>query len=305
MMEKLEFRANRFVGSWQPTTAGELLLHFLAINVAALRDIGFSRMDGIAGITRGSPFGQFIDNCVVLHCFGRLLQVSKHLRNINENAVDARAAIEKFAINSLNISRGSALNFDELPTIALEAAEASSEASRRIKSSVKSAVLKRYNGTYACYSCDGPLAIDAQQTLLDGSSSRPNPLYLDFDHLWPHSLGGSSVEENLLPSCQFCNRSKSDNASWEWVPLQALLPETMLDSPHLESKLLGKAEKIALHMRAAFEYSRTNGTTLKDAYIAIGPRLPNVMIVDPSDTPDFFNLRVHDEDRSGISWRVA
>jgi hypothetical protein len=305
MMETIELPTNRFVGSWRPTTAGELLLHFLATNVVALRDIGFSRMDGIAGITRASPFAQFIDNCVVLHCFGRLLQVSKHLRNINENAVDARTAIEKFAINSLNISRGSALNFDELPTIALEAAEASSEASRRIKSSVKSTVLNRYNGTYACYSCDGPLAIDAPQTLPGGCNPRPNPQYLDFDHLWPHSLGGSSVEENLLPSCQFCNKAKGDNASWEWVPLQALLPETVLDTLHLESKLLTKAEKIALHMRAAFEYARTNGATLKDAYIAIGPRLPNVTLVDPSDTPDFFNLRVHDEDRSGISWRMA
>lgn len=49
-------------------------------------------------------------------------------------------------------------------------------------------------------------------------------------------------------------------------------------------------------------YARKHGTTLKDALRTIGPREAKVMIVDVDDTPDFFNLRVHDVRRTGIQW---
>lgn len=49
-------------------------------------------------------------------------------------------------------------------------------------------------------------------------------------------------------------------------------------------------------------YARKHGTTLKDALRTIGPREAKVIIVDVDDTPDFFNLRVHDVLRTGIQW---
>ena len=291
------------MGNWKALTAGERLLHFLATKVDGLRDMEFSKVTAASEITRGPAFGRFVDNCLILHCFGRLLQVAKYYRSRLE-AAEALAAVESYLVEYLNISRGSCMGFKQLSPLALEAAAASSEANRRIKPAVRQEVLKPYRGVVTCYSCNGDLDVEAQKTVVVGEKETDNRLYLDLDHLWPHSYGGDSVAENLLPCCVFCNRAKGDSASWEWVALQALLPEASFEITHLDDKHTSRGEKIALHMRAAFEYARTNGTTLKDAYKSIGPRQPQVMLVDSSDTPDFFNLRVHDHAGSGISWRA-
>ena len=57
-------------------------------------------------------------------------------------------------------------------------------------------------------------------------------------------------------------------------------------------------------MRAAMLYARSQGTTLKDALRTIGPRESSVMVIDAEDTPDFFNLMVHDSGRTGIQWEA-
>jgi hypothetical protein len=292
-----------FIGDWKPVTAGERLLHFLATKVDGLRDMEFSKASAASEITRRAAFGRFVDNCLILHCFGRLLQVAKYYRARLE-AVEARAAVENYLVDYLNISRGSCVNFNQLPTLALEAAAACSEATRGIKPTVRQEILRPYRGVVTCYSCNGKLDPEAARTVTTDGKEADNKYYLDLDHLWPHSYGGDSIAENLLPCCLFCNREKGNSVSWEWVPLQALFPEASFDAPQLDDKRTTRAEKIALHMRAAFEYARTNGTTLKDAYKSIGAREPQVSLVDGADTPDFFNLRVHDQTGTGISWRA-
>ena len=46
-------------------------------------------------------------------------------------------------------------------------------------------------------------------------------------------------------------------------------------------------------------YAHKNGSTLRDALLAIGPREPPVRI-DPDQGYDFFNLRVHDDIRTSV-----
>lgn len=297
---------SKFTERWLAVTAGERLVHFLANNVAGLRQMNLGALEDLSGVPRGSVFGDFLQGCLVLHCFGRLIQVAKYFRTVYLDAPDgARSRIEQFAAETLDISGGSCANFDQLAILALDAAERSARSSSTPSRSEKRRVLERCHSIFRCYSCDGVLdpgasetrlAIDAQGT----SKEEHDPAYLTYDHLWPHSLGGDSIEGNLLPACQFCNVAKQHTASWEWTRVQAFLPETELGKDELESKHLTRETKTALHMRAALEYARRNGTTLKEAYLAIGPRPEKITIVDPADTPDFFNLRGHDLARVGM-----
>ncbi|MFZ2998549.1 MULTISPECIES: hypothetical protein [unclassified Sphingobium] len=48
-------------------------------------------------------------------------------------------------------------------------------------------------------------------------------------------------------------------------------------------------------------YAQVNGSSLKDALLAIGPREAPVRI-DADQGYDFFNLRVHDVDRTSVNW---
>lgn len=286
-----------FTGLWKPATAGERLVHFLANNVTDLQTMDLRAMSILAGVTRGPNFGHFLQGCLVLHCFGRLLQVSKHFRTTHlDDASAALLSIETFAIDRLSISRGTCKNFEQLSMLSLEAAEKSAKASATPNNREKFKVRELCHGVYRCYSCDRELSATA---------SREDASFLSYDHVWPHSFGGDSIEVNLLPSCQDCNTAKQHTISWEWGLVQSILPQTELGEAELHSLRLSRASKIALHMRAAMDYARMHGTTLKDGFLSVGPRLADrIIVADPDDTPDFFNLRVHDTTRTDVLWEA-
>lgn len=53
-------------------------------------------------------------------------------------------------------------------------------------------------GLHACIYCGAPFA--------------------EIDHVEPIALGGKTTLQNLVPSCEFCNRSKSSKLLVDWLP---------------------------------------------------------------------------------------
>ena len=203
----------------------------------------------------------------------------------------------------LGIAKSTCSSFSDLAPLAFLAAQAASEASKTPNAHEKRKVLGDCRRKFNCYSCGGELDPQAlSQVSVENGKLIPNPQYLEYEHLWPHSFGGDSIAENLLPSCPYCNRAKANVASWEWMPVQSVIPEFLARSPTLSGPKASKQVKIGLHIRAATACARLNGTTLKNAYIAIGPRLNDIHVVDTSDTADFFNLRVHNPEETGMLW---
>ena len=47
-------------------------------------------------------------------------------------------------------------------------------------------------------------------------------LYEHLDHYYPLSKGGGHIKENLVPSCEHCNRTKGNKTPEEWKEFQAL-----------------------------------------------------------------------------------
>ena len=294
--------AQRLVGNWKATTDGEKLFHFLVKNVGEFGALDHLHSDSVLDVIRGREFMRFTEGAIVLHCFGRLLQAAKWYRSeYNDDPERACKAIESFAINTLGIAKATCFSFSELAPLALDAAKAASKSSKTPNSSEKRKVLKDCKKQFNCYSCGielDPLA----ENIISDKTGKPiqNPCYLEHEHLWPHTYGGNSIAENLLPSCPYCNRAKASTASWEWIPVQSIFPNFAGKSESIVSEDHNSQLKIGLHMKVVIAYARRNGATLKNAYRSIGPRLPKIHLVDTNDTADFFNLRVHDFDETGI-----
>lgn len=302
------------IGKWRPSTDGEKLFHFLAKNVAEFNGLNHLLHADFLGVMRGRDFARFTQGTIVLHCFGRIFQAAKWYRD--ENLDDPMRAVEKlneFVIDVLGIARSTCVDFDNLAPFGIAAAKASSASSKTPNKAVKAEVLAACNNQFNCYSCGIVLDPSTRNEVIDPITNLPkvdpktgklldNPNYLDLEHLWPHSFGGNSVSENLLPACIFCNREKKNIVSWEWAHVQAALPKFQQGAIYLEGVEATKNLKIGLHIRAAIAYAVKNGTTLKDAYGFVGPRTKEIFMIDQNDTPDFFNLRVHDSQQTGIHW---
>lgn len=287
--------ADEFMGKWKPATSGERLLEFLATKVSILQ-IQSDVLDGVLGdLPRARSFSHFFQGAVILHSFARLIQAGKHFRSMSmDSPAEAAANIRGFATDRLNIDRASCPQFDQLVPLVLSAAENSSDqnaATRKYRDSI----VKEFSGALFCYSCGK----DLDYRITDQQHDR----YMDIEHVWPHSLGGDTVLDNLLPVCRVCNRERQHLASWEWALVQAPVLGS-LGKELLESGQLGRKEKIALHARAAVTYAKSYRCTLKEAYKSIGHRLPmgRVKVIDVHDTPDFFNLYAHDVDRWSVGW---
>jgi hypothetical protein len=111
------------------------------------------------------------------------------------------------------------------------------------------------------------------------------------EHIWPRSYGGDSIEENFLPACQSCNsRKKSNFATWAMPAIQSLLYGIAPEEQRLEE--IHGSFKFSLHYRAAQERAMQKRSTLKDAFLEIGP-WTSTRFVDADDVSDFFNLENH------------
>jgi hypothetical protein len=65
-----------------------------------------------------------------------------------------------------------------------------------------------------CYMC----GFDLDPTV-DDQDAR----FVTIEHLWPSSLGGDSIFENLMPACLRCQRDKAHGIPWAWVAVQNIV----------------------------------------------------------------------------------
>lgn len=298
-----------FLGRWKPATRGERLLHLLVTNVAELRSIGETTNDWIPEVSRSRSIADFLHGVVVLHVFGRLLQASKAFRNRHlDEEEKCLPQIESFLVEKLNITRATCDRFDEIAPLALDAARASCKNNHTVSRGKRQEIQEEFRTAFRCYSCGASLDPSERKKEIPHRKKPwrriPNPRFAEYEHIWPHSFGGDTVVANLAPVCLPCNDAKENSISWEWTLVQSLLPTADLGQQTLDPKHTSRSIKVSLHMRAAMLYARSHGTTLKDALRTIGPRESSVMVIDAEDTPDFFNLMVHDSGRTGIQWEI-
>lgn len=130
-----------------------------------------------------------------------------------------------------------------------------------------------------CYLCGGRL--DFNTTGQPDSYTR--------EHVWPKAWGGDSEIDNLLPACKKCNDEKKNRQTWVMSDIQALLLQF---SPFPSLQSLKGSHSFSLHCYAARKLAARKRTTLKQAYLRLGP-WTDVRLKDENEVADFFNLENH------------
>ncbi|MEQ1899552.1 MAG: HNH endonuclease signature motif containing protein [Devosia sp.] len=273
---------------WVATTSGERLLFLLLESHQEWRVLARSLKDAELRLGRRyDGLSSFFVGASVLHLQQRLLRLALDVRDQVsdrwQQAIELRArACDVIQLTPLDYSGNYSELMEEVLTSAEQMPKEPSVALRRL-------VIQ--SGPKSCYSCGrlfGAIYEDA-----------PDGLQATADHIWPRALGGDTVEENLLPACPSCNSAKGHIAAWQMAWIQPVVFANVDEANGLKS--LQREVKMALHVRAAMAYAQQNGSTLRSALLAIGPRELPVRI-DPDQGYDFFNLRVHDDIRTGVNW---
>lgn len=117
-----------------------------------------------------------------------------------------------------------------------------------------------------CYLCDTPLT-------KTGYSTRT------IEHVWPISLGGETVEHNLVLACNDCNSKRGHMMTWAHGPVHSTYYTYSSNNPKTKSPPADLRLSLALArlvQAAAPTRNRRNPLTLKEAVQSVRPAIPNL-----------------------------
>lgn len=115
------------------------------------------------------------------------------------------------------------------------------------------------------------------------------------EHMWPLSLGGATVVENLVLACNDCNSKRSDMISWAAGPVQATFHVRSSKNEKNPRDTLQFSMSLArLTSAARATAKRRHLLTLKEAATNIRPLVPQLQLIH--DRPYlYFELLEHIE----------
>lgn len=119
----------------------------------------------------------------------------------------------------------------------------------------------------SCYMCG--VTLDR----IEGSRNRAT-----VEHLWPLSLGGASIQGNLIAACEDCNTKRGHSVTWAWGPVQST------DYRHKPGTNLEIALRLSLASARLMDHASGLGKgrrlTLKEAALKSMPLFPMIDIND-------------------------
>lgn len=261
----------------KPITEGERL--FILIRDEILGSIGNKNVSwstiGILFNQSGenSQFSTYIRGAVSVHAVRTLLRYwSAEKANIVD--VNRQAVLRKFI--KRDVYPG--LNDHLTSMLARSVIAAESVSSKVISPSVRKEVIGQ-SQLHNCYLCNCVLNVSA----LCGQ-----PDYLTLEHLWPSSIGGDSIEENLLPACVMCQNDTENTMSWEWLNIHNLVLPTSPSDDALKS--VTRKQRTARHFHQAIAIRDENGISLKQAFLQIGSIKSPLSYTSTGSPITFFDL---------------
>lgn len=132
-----------------------------------------------------------------------------------------------------------------------------------------------------CYLCGVALTEDG------GNAQR------SIEHVWPQSLGGQTVEANLMLACKDCNSERGHMSTWAVGPVQSTFFTYSTKNPANPEKPLRFSLALARLMDAARPTDkRSSPLTLRDAARKIRPAVPKLDLI-PDRPYLYFELLQH------------
>ncbi|MEW9525964.1 HNH endonuclease [Agrobacterium radiobacter] len=276
---------------WRPTTSGERLLFLLLANHKEARFLS----ESLAGsdlrfARRYNDWSNFLVGASLLHLQQRLIKLGNDVRE--KSPSDRMDQLKELRARICDIVQLTPIEYEgDFGELIQEVLVSAEQMHKEPPQNLKRSVLR---SSPTCYSCGRNFG-----SVYENDEDAKEGLRATADHVWPRALGGDSTEDNLLPACTSCNSTKGHLATWHMAWLQPIVFSDV-DGEHAPPPVPREVQ-MALHMRAATSYARANGTTLRDAFLAIGPR-DRPEKIDSEQGYDFFNMRVHNETRTMVKW---
>lgn len=268
---------------WKASTSGETL--FLFIRESLLPELpespaAWSHLGQVVNDVAGSRyFSDFIQGAIASQALRRLLMFC------NDELPHAGPSTHQRLVYSFaNEEMFPGLGRDDLNRLARLVLDAYQNSAVPISRATRNRILKPLS-SIRCYLCTLELDLEVP----DGHER-----FFGLDHIWPSSLGGESIDENLLPACRQCQIKKGDGPSWEWVSVHNL---SWSAAPSDESiNRIERHTRIARHLHHATTRAESQRCSIKQALCELGPMVFPARF-DPTGRPSgFFQLQTIDED---------
>lgn len=260
-------------------TSGEQLCKF--VNHKLLKSDVWSDLEGILGVTgRSVHLVAFYRQLAAVTLTGRVVAAGRSLSKQFEEGLSGLSGRKAFIEHLRDLVGIPSRHLDELFRHSERAVSASlAKTMPSVEKRMRSWATLRHP---KCYICGTGLDFDGQG---------PEESAYTLEHIWPRTYGGESIEENLLPACYSCNnRKKKDFATWTMPSIQSLLLGISPKEQRLQE--IDGSYKFSLHYRAAQRIAMEDRSSLKQAFLKIGP-WTDVRLLDVDDVADFFNLENH------------
>jgi|GEM_PF-1026584 len=230
---------------------------------------------------RGQQFGDYLEGAVYAFTFKRLMKAT---HGIFENAsISADAGNRE--LTRLLSQWFDWLTRDEIATLMRDTLRAHAASNKAIAKGIKHDMFGPKRLLRCCF-CGVELRPDGKGVFRDPRGNRAT-----LEHIWPSSLGGDSIENNLAPACHECNREKDDLFIWE----QGLVHNFVYPINFQNSDYLARVpiyERLLLQRRAVILLAQRDQLSLKQALLQVGA-YGTWAAIDPGDTWDFFNIQNH------------
>ncbi|MGJ7570893.1 HNH endonuclease [Variovorax sp. RB2P76] len=275
----------------QFVTDGERL--FSDLNKIAQRDLRaapfsehpFPRVTG-----RPRSFGRYAEGSAVAFAFKRILKAAHGI--FHDPSIDPTSGNKQ-------LMRVIGDWFDwldkaEVASLMRATLRAHDASSKPISKSVQALVFGVKRRCKCCF-CGGLLERAEDEKFYDAAGKKAT-----LEHVWPASLGGNSIGENLVPACYSCNQAKADVFTWEQANIHDFVYPINFQLSEFRQRV-PLHQKIVLQRRAVMDLAIRDSLTLKKSLIAIGP-FGDIEVLDSSDTWDFFNTQNHYENSGEHLW---
>lgn len=262
----------------KPKTQGErlfLLLRDELLEASGHGHIRWSNLCSLLDQVGGRPeFGDYLRGAAAIHVMRRLLRFWEAERLITSQESQYVRKVASYIRDEVLTSLGD----EDTSRLARAVIAAEKSCNQTISPSVRSRVVGGRQ-QIRCYLCPATLSPSATQG---------QPGFLTLEHLWPQSVGGDSVEENLLPACARCQDTTKDTMSWEWFNVH----NVVLPADPSTSAIASVTRKghFARHFLEAMRVANEKHLSLKEAFIAIGPMKQPVGSVSTGGPTTFFDL---------------
>lgn len=261
------------------TTSGERL--FLFIKNEILPSIGsgeqnWKNAEAMISQLGGRPeFGLYFLGAMSVYTTRKLLRFWSVEKGLTSNESQYVKIIARFSKRELFPRLDDGLS----QKLARYVINAESVSGKSISKNLRNSLLKN-NKNYKCYLCG---------TQLDATEKNEKGLrFITLEHLWPKSIGGDTVEGNLLPACNKCQETTKDTLSWEWLNVHNIvLPKTPSEDA---LRSINHKERYARHFMVAMTCADQNNCSLKEAFLKIGPLRTDIKHNNTGAPITFFDL---------------